>query len=164
MNWNQKLKEWESGIPQTYPKETIVRRFMYETSVCDNALSNRYEEEFIEEPDLFGLRQRYSDFKEHLDNPTNVNPYAVSFFNPSGNTLLIIPRPIYHKNFTTMKDFCDNAPFEYQVEFWKFAAENVRYITSIWPTVYVNTHGLGVPYFHLRLDKFPKYLKTRRFI
>ena len=30
--------------------------------------------------------------------------------------------------------------------------------------VYVSTHGLGVPYFHLRIDFEPKYIQTKTFI
>ena len=29
--------------------------------------------------------------------------------------------------------------------------------------IYVSTHGLGVPYFHLRIDLEPKYYITSKF-
>jgi hypothetical protein len=34
-----------------------------------------------------------------------------------------------------------------------------KYVTS-----FSNISGLGVPYFHLRLDKNPKYYKTKKFL
>jgi hypothetical protein len=69
-----------------------------------------------------------------------------------------------------MKDFCDNASITHQKEFWKKVAFEIENILKSKPNnkgnnkIYVSTHGLGVPYFHLRLDKKPKYYQTKEFI
>jgi hypothetical protein len=61
------------------------------------------------------------------------------------------------KNFLTVKDFMDNASVTQQGEFWKFVAIQILEYLKTHKHVFVSTHGLGVPYFHLRLDPKPKY-------
>lgn len=29
---------------------------------------------------------------------------------------------------------------------------------------YISTHGLGVPYFHLRIEPIPKYYVTKKYV
>jgi len=63
-----------------------------------------------------------------------------------------------------MKDFCDNASITQQKQFWKKVAFEIEYLLKSNENIYVSTHGLGEHYFHLRLDKRPKYYKTKEFI
>jgi len=64
--------------------------------------------------------------------------------------------------FASIKDFIDHATLEHQQHFWKRAAKEIRKAFEKHPQgrLYVSTHGLAVPYFHLRLDTEPKYYKT----
>jgi hypothetical protein len=70
---------------------------------------------------------------------------------------LIIPIPRKNKVFTTLKDFIDNASETQQIEFWKHVAFCIQEMLKIVDKVYVNTHGLGVYYLHVRIDTKPKY-------
>jgi hypothetical protein len=56
-----------------------------------------------------------------------------------------------------MKDFIDNASKTQQKEFWKKVSTELKKCLKLNDKIYVNTHGLGVNYFHLRLDIRPKY-------
>ena len=75
-----------------------------------------------------------------------------------------IPIPKKNKNFITIKDFIDNSSINHQKLFWKRAVIEINKILKDNDKIYVSAHGLGVPYFHLRLDKNPKYYKTKNFL
>jgi ribonuclease HI len=158
--WESKLVEWLSGIPQEYPTY-IEKPFFYETYPIDKNLHNNYKEKFIETENFNIFEQDYGCFLEHIENSSN--EYVTSFFNPSKTTKLIIPIPKNNKNFKTMKDFIDNSSNEQQVEFWKNVAIEIINLLDFHDKIYVSTHGLGVLYFHLRLDLYPKYYITEDF-
>lgn len=161
MRWSEKINEWKNGIPQTYP-DNIVEKFFYETSKC--TMENNYEEKFIESKRLSTetKKQSYNSFQEHIDN--TIDDDATLFYNLSRDTLLIIPIPRKGLSFATIKDFIDNADKEQQISFWKFTGYVIEKYVNENSYAYVSTHGLGVPYFHLRISKIPKYYVTRSFI
>tara|TARA_B100001093_G_scaffold3139_3_gene3245 strand:+ start:15107 stop:15589 length:483 start_codon:yes stop_codon:yes gene_type:complete len=158
MKWKDKIKEWENGIYGGYPSN-ITKRFFYETSACDNKLLNNYKEVFIENEKLEKLHHDYSSFNNHLKK--SKNKYGISFLNISKSSLLIIPVPRARKNFTTIKDFMDNASKLHQREYWKFVASQIKLFLHNKEKIYISTHGLGIPYFHLRLDITPKYYTSK---
>lgn len=169
--WDDKIKEWENGIPLKYPKD-ITKTFYYLTSVCDKNLLNPYKELFINAPSI-DRPMNFKPYNEYLDYPNdkigrknsllyNCDDNVCIFDSISTETTLIIPRKRYKnrgkiKNFTTIKDFIDNASHNHQVHFWKKVAEGIKNFLKTHDRVYVNTHGKGVAYFHLRLEQDPKY-------
>jgi hypothetical protein len=161
MKWNKKINDWANGIYQTYPNN-IQKRFFYETSVCDKKMENEYNEIFIENNNLEKLKEDFTQFKEHIIK--SKNKYTISFSNLSNDTILIIPIPKNNKNFTTLKDFIDNASKTQQIFFWKKVSNEIKKLLKKYDKIYVSTHGLGVSYFHLRLDTIPKYYITKEFI
>lgn len=70
-------------------------------------MKNKYKEKFSENNKLQYLTQDYSLFIHYIKE--SKNQYVTSFRNLSGDSLLIIPIPKKIKDFTTIKDFCDNA-------------------------------------------------------
>jgi len=163
MKWKDKIKEWKNGIPQSYPSN-IKKRFFYQTSVIDSNLSNEYKEKYIESNRLEKISQDYDSFKEHFIKPKN--KYVTSFTNLSGNSVLVVPVPSKKskRNYTTLKDFIDNAPKVQQKEFWIHVAECIIEMLKIVDTIYINTHGLGVYYLHVRLDTKPKHYYSKELI
>jgi hypothetical protein len=161
MLWCDKLKKWSSGIVQSYPKN-IKNRFFFETFVCDKEMLNKYQEVFIESQSLNNLTQNYTPFLEHINN--SQEKYVIVFNNLSGDTRLLIPKPIKNKDFTTIKDFIDNASETQQVHFWKQVALEIHDMLKHHDKIYVSTHGTGIYYLHLRLDTYPKYYHTQEFI
>jgi hypothetical protein len=161
MLWKDKITLWKNGEYQTYPKN-IKKRFFFETYVCDKNLTNEYKNEFIENDNLEKISEDYSSFINYINESTD--KYVTSFKNLSGESLLIIPIPRKNKDFTTIKDFCDNASIIQQKAFWKRVAIEIENMLKTNDKIYINTHGLGEYYFHLRLDKKPKYYKTKEFI
>lgn len=161
MNWEQKLQQWKSGMAQSYPKN-IKSRFFFETYVCDQNLKNKYQEKFIPNKILQQLTYDQSAYQKYIDQSDN--KYVTSFYNLSGDSKLIIPIPKKGKTFITIKDFIDTASETQQKHFWKYAAQEIMDMLKNNSKIYVSTHGLGVPYFHLRLDTRPKYYQTKEFI
>ncbi len=155
--WNDQLDEWSRGKPLTYPNN-IKKRFFYETKVCTKDLDSLYEAKFIQDNRLEYLEGDVSSFIKHIKSSTS--KYVTSFPNLAGDSILIIPIPKQGKNFTTIKDFIDNASKTHQKEFWMFVSKTIKDVLTKYNKIYVSTHGLGVPYFHLRLDTKPKYYQT----
>lgn len=162
MQWSDALIFWSHGTYLQQPK-FIKNRFMYETSICNKQLNNIYNERFIEVPELNKIKeQNYEPFIEYIEN--SKSKYATSFYNISKDTLLVIPIPRKNKNFSTIKDFMDNASKTHQRFFWKYVSQEILTFLQTNENVFVSTHGLGVHYFHIRLCKYPKYYKTSEFI
>ena len=173
ITWKEKINQWSNGNYQHYAKSeqfkysNTNRRFFYETSCCNRELNNIYEEKYIESNDLEIYReQNYESFIKYINSSNNQSKDATVFYNLSKDTLLIIPIPRKNKLYVTIKDFMDNASIDQQTGFWKIVAEQIKSIfleTNI-NNLYISTHGLGVPYFHLRLCIKPKYYHTQKFI
>ncbi len=169
MKWKEKIAQWEQGIPQTYPLD-IKKRFFYQTSPITRDMDTEYEEKYIESDRLEKITQDYDPFAEHFIKPKN--KYVTSFLNLSKKSLLVVPVPPKigtqnaNKtfNYTTIKDFIDNAPQKQKVAFWKHVAKKVKQLLQVVDTVYINTHGLGVYYLHVRLDIKPKYYYSKRLV
>ncbi len=149
ITWNNKLKDLETN-GQKYPSH-IKKRFFFQTLYSNS----NYKEEFIESDELEKLQQDYSSFDEYIKNADN--KYVTSFYNKSNDTLLIIPIPDNKKDYTTIKDFIDNADSNKQKIYWKYVSKKIKEFLQTNEKVYVSTHGLNVPYFHLRLCSYPKY-------
>jgi hypothetical protein len=177
MKWKDKIAEWEKGIPQTYPSN-IKKRFFYQTSPITRDMNTEYEEKFIESDRLEKITQDYDPFTEHFIKPKN--KFVTSFLNLSKKSLLVVPVPLRDSqkasvpvplikanktfNYTTIKDFIDNAPQKQQIALWKHVAKKVKQLLKVVDTVYINTHGLGVYYLHVRLDIKPKSYYSKNLI
>lgn len=153
MEWNDILKDWSNGNQFTYPKN-LKQKFQWNTSVLKDSGNVPFIQKFKANKDL-PEKHKTTSFKEHL--VKSKNKYVTSFFNPSKDTLLIIPILRPGKNYATIKDFCDNAPIIQQKEFWKMVAKLAKKQLKKEKKVWVSAHGLGVPYFHLRIANKPKY-------
>jgi hypothetical protein len=153
MNWNQVLERWSQGEYFTYPKG-IKGKFQWNTSVIKKNGNTPFLEEFMENKTL-PKSQDPSAYNEYITK--SKNKYVVSFPNPSGDTMLIIPIPRVKKNFATIKDFMDNASEIHKKEFWKEVSEIIREQMKDNKHIWVSAHGLGVSYFHIRICQIPKY-------
>ncbi len=160
----QEMETWETQLIRlqthgfTYPSN-IKSRFFFETSICGpEPSSSSFQARFVKSPELDLIKtQDYTPFLEQIQDGSNSNQVAKSFYNKTGDTLLIIPYPHPTIQYPTIKEFVDNAPSQIQSEFWKFVVEQIKQFVLTHSQVYVSTHGLGVSYFHLRLCTYPKY-------
>lgn len=159
MLWIDKLTHWKNGIIPTHSMDT---RFLFETSPIDNSGGNEYDETLIPCKKLNTLIQSTKSFKIQLMAAKNRN--ITAFPNLSGSTLLCVPIPRKNKDFTSIKDFMDNASHAHQCAFWKQVAYEIENQLQFHDKLYISTHGLGVPYFHLRIEPVPKYYVTTKYL
>lgn len=160
-SWDQQLLDWEKGRVLQYPS-WVEKRFFYETLVCKKDLRKiEYQDAFIETDELDKNECSPASFQAKFK--TSKNRWVSAFPSLSGGTTLVVPMPRSGRCFASIKDFIDNATLEHQKHFWKRAAREIRKAVSSTGRVYVSTHGLAVPYFHLRIDTEPKYYKTEIF-
>jgi hypothetical protein len=165
---NQQIETWETQLFRLsthglgYPSN-IKSRFFYETSVCGlDPSTSIFKETFIPAKELDEITtQDYTPFLEQIQDGSDINQIARSFYNKSGDTLLIIPYPHPTIQYPTIKEFIDSAPETIKSEFWKFVVDQIKQFILTHGKVYVSTHGLGVNYFHLRLCTFPKYYHSQ---
>ena len=153
MLWSDILNNWENGIPLKYPKN-VKGKFQWNTSVLKNNGNVPYKQTFRTNSDL-SQKQNYTDFQEYIKK--SQNKYVVSFPNLNKDTMLVIPMPVRGKDYTTLRDFIDNAPEIQQQEFWKKVAEVAKKFMKEKGKVWISVHGLGVDYTHVRIGSIPKY-------
>lgn len=99
-----------------------------------------------------GQQPNFDAFKRHKKSTE-----AFQFENLNKDAILVVPKPHSNKNFLSIYDFLRSASQTQKDYFKKEAIVAIKKGLERWGKVYVNTHGLGVPYFHLRIDKTPKY-------
>jgi len=152
MLWVNKIKEFENK----YIMKHKNYEYFYETSCYKNEKSI-YKEKFIKTK-LLPKNQDYTLFLDYIKK--SKNKYVTSFNNLSGKTRLVIPIPKKNKNFSTLNEFCKNASKTQQIIFWKKVALEIKRYKKNNEKVYLSTHGLGVPYLHIRIENTPKYYSS----
>ena len=159
MIWGEVLQKWLKNDYPKYPRH-INCRFFYETSPYVN-YDSPYEEKIIVNFQLKTLIQNTDAFKQHIKDSND--EHVTSFFNLSKSSMLVIPMPRKGKIFTTLKDFMDNASEKQQQKFWNIVAVKAIEMNKQHGKVWISSHGLGVPYLHIRIDTYPKYYVTTKF-
>lgn len=167
--WEKKLNSWYRGLDlPTYP-EYIKNQFFFETSPISKTTHQGFEitdgclygENFIESSRLNSQNEDSSSFDEYLFNPKT--KYSTSFYNLSKTSMLIIPTKVDGGEFTSLKLFIDSASNDQQKALWCMVAEEAEKMLEMYDKIWISTHGLGVPYLHIRIDTVPKYYQTKRF-
>jgi hypothetical protein len=153
MQWTDVLSLWKNG--ELGPlNEAPDRPFMWFTTPVSVKMNNPYHQIFVvdEKLDVTGNHQA---FNEHLRASNNKN--AIAFPSISGNALLVVPTPKPGHDYASLWHFLRKAPVTQKREFLKTLAIHIQIMLEKGNTVFVNTHGKGVPYLHVRLDKTPVY-------
>jgi hypothetical protein len=98
-------------------------------------------------------------FMEYFDTDRKV----ASFKDLSGTILLVSPRPDTHyEKFLHLKQYIKYGSTESKNIFWNTIANDAYYLISLGNTIYLKTHGHGVPYVHFRIQLTPKYYMTHQ--
>lgn len=159
-SWKEELKYLsETG---NFSKFTLDNNILFETSPI-----TLYDEKWsirLINDDTLPNKQNYLPFINYLYNVnenTNYiynNKYISVFWNLSHTTILCVPIPQKNKNFATIYHFQKNATKTQKKEFWKVVYDFLKNKVNF--PIYVSTHGHNVHYFHLRIEKIPKYYQT----
>ena len=109
--------------------------------------------------------KKYFDSNKNIKNIKNKKENYSTFLNLSGETILTVPKiipKILKKNkkaYLNISTFSKNVPIKYQIELWKEVFKQLEKCFKISKKCYLNTHGLGIGWLHIRIDKTPKYYK-----
>lgn len=90
------------------------------------------------------------------------NEKIAIFMNPSGKTKLIVPKMLKNidkNNYLNISTFSRNSPLTQQIELWRKVFREMIKCDKTNQKCYLNTHGLGIGWLHVRIDKTPKYYK-----
>jgi hypothetical protein len=132
--------------------------------VSKGTIGRNFEFVAVKSTSLNSVRQNYSSFADHIDR--NRDKYACSFPNLGRDSILIVPTPQFCKegqkkyllDYKNISQFTKNAPKEQQYKFWQEVGNKMKEsLNENEAPKWLSTHGLGVYYLHVRIDKFPKY-------
>jgi hypothetical protein len=99
----------------------------------------------------------YLKYVEHLEQ-CSINNSIMTFYSKSGTgTFLLSPCPVGNKNYGHIKKFMKNGPFDQICELFDKIQEHVKRYRVNKEDIYVSTHGLDVPWLHVRLEVLPKH-------
>ena len=162
-NWNSELSMWAKGLPP----ENIERHalssnipIMWQTSPCTKGkMAYNYVDELVfghtTSSKLMNAVPNYDSFRSYIDNAPEND--VVSFYNLSGDTLLVVPTPSGNKNYSSILYFMQSASNEQIKLLWKrVALETIKFVEKH-NVAWISTHGLGVPWLHIRISSQPKY-------
>ena len=159
ITWRQLLKKWSDK--KKYNIKINPKDFNYSFAIkfypfTGNNLDSVVKYEIFREDGL-AKNQNYSSFEEKF--PKDEKCDVISFKNISGDSTLIVPCPDANKNYAHLGLFNKNATNSKKLELWKKVAEEISKIikNNKDKEIYLNTHGYGVPYLHVRIDSTPKY-------
>ena len=124
MLWSKVLHDWRNGVVLQYPKY-MHERFQWNTSVLKHKGQVPFKQSFKVEYRLPQCQdpRLYQGYIKKSN-----NKYAVAFLNLPKDAILVVPMPVDHKNYATLKDFIDNAPEIQQKKFWKKAEDILIYL------------------------------------
>ncbi|AAR26940.1 FirrV-1-C7 [Feldmannia irregularis virus a] len=152
--WKDVLKSWKAG--KDLPK--IKGSVFWETSAIKNGGDVEYKEKTKSARSELPIHMRSdsSSFSEYLDGKLG----PVSFNNSGGTCTLVCPPDGSDQEFSHLGQFYKNASKNQISALWKKVAMEIEKMMKKHKTVYVSTHGKGIPWLHVRICKSPKYFVT----
>ena len=129
--------------------------FRWETPpVTQSTIKREFECVVIDWPTLERPKDPTSFADQFRRDPTS---QVIAFPNLSGDSLLIVPRPIDSSSeYTHLARFLRSAPREQQRAMWKLVGKTMTQRIGSHPT-WLSTAGDGIAWLHVRLDSRPKY-------
>ena len=147
-SWKEMIKNWKSGH-----KLPVIKSGVYwETSSVHSGGASAYLEKRVRTSSLpMGLPANPSPFASKLKKSR-----PVAFLNLGKSAVLVAP-PNKGLNFSHIGTFHKNASSVDIKAFWRKVATEVEKFVRKGTKVYVSTHGNGVDWLHVRIEKHPKY-------
>lgn len=128
--------------------------FWEHPALHDRMLDADAEFVLIEAPALAGERADPRAFAAHFAAAGDAE--VAVFANLGGDALLLAPCPRGSLRYPHLAAFARAAPADQVRALWRETARAFARLRGTDP-VWLSTSGLGVPWLHLRFDRFPKY-------
>lgn len=169
LKWNEILDLWKhnNAFIDFFVSLLIssnFNNFFWECNSVDlkNLKKKLFECYLIESKHNFGVANP-SSFKEYL----NTSHTIVSFYNLKKDCLLIVPN--YNdndckSNYLNIYKFIKFAPRSQIHSLFNQISIHINKEIKKNNKIWLNTHGLGVPWLHIRLDFNPKYYTLKEII
>ncbi|WNE41256.1 MAG: hypothetical protein mread185_000713 [Mycoplasmataceae bacterium] len=133
--------------------------------ISKNTLDKPFEFVIIKSESLSKIKQNSDPFNAYLIDMICYEKQVISFPNLDKDEILVIPHKKWSQDlkefldYKNLSQFTKNAPEEQQQDFWKEVADNLSQELEKNPDTprWLNTHGLGVGYLHVRIDERPKH-------
>lgn len=162
LSYSDVIHRWQSdqGFRKYFTSllaNTPIEAFLWETrSVTTGTMDQAFEFVLIDCAALNGARADPVPFEKHIECRT-VDDNVVTFFNISGDALLIAPCDSGpHCAYPHLAAFVRNATAAQQHALWICVGAALERHIGKKPT-WLSTSGLGVFWLHVRLDFYPKY-------
>lgn len=107
---------------------------------------------------LSKMKQDTKTYKKYFKNRKDV---AV-FMNLTNDAKLIVPKylkNISRRTYLNISTFSRNAPIKQQIHLWEEVFKQLKKCHKNNKDCYLNTHGLGIGWLHIRIDEVPKYYR-----
>lgn len=162
LSFAQVIKYWsDSASFREFYTTTLVKHgskgcFWEHPRLNESTVDQPYEC-VVTQTDAFG--KRTADFRSFARAVSPGRRISV-FPNLSGEALLVVPNQPEDNGFNgrDLISFLQSAPAGLIHEFWQTIAREVAdAVAAGAPFQYLSTHGLGVLWLHVRLEKRPKY-------
>lgn len=157
--------------------EPDIASYLWECVPVSRATINKpFEFVVVNSPELKRKKQNLSPFQEHFNRSGGSD--VVSFTSLSGDAVLVSPVPVIGyqyscddrdnemRNYKDMEGFNNDAPQCQFNSLWQKIGEEMKRSlnNSGGATRWLNTHGLVVNYFHVRIDSRPKYYEHQEYL
>lgn len=131
-----------------------IQGFRFETPPVSNATFDLDFEFVLLAADYLVDRVDSQPFQEHF----RIDRSVVVFHNLSGESPMVVPCPRGDKHwYGHLGSFVRHAGHDQTDEFWRLTGEEMA--TRVGDKrLWLNTHGGGVAWLHMRIDNRPKYL------
>lgn len=153
VTWISRLEEWKQG--KNLPR--ITSSVFWETSRMHNGGSSEFKQKTTPASTQLPMSTRAdsSAFAQHVRG----KKAAVAFQNLGNTATLVAPphRPGSKNNFSHIATFYKHASPGEIKDLWRTVAKVVERKMKKGESVYVSTHGTGVPWLHVRIESTPKY-------
>jgi len=133
--------------------------------ISQSTINQPFEFVIIKSGELNNITQNYASFWEHIKKSiSDGNNDVCSFLSLGRDANLVVPIPREGKDYKNLAEFVSNSSIRQWKTFWKevgnkLLAELEKNDDPKW----LSTHGLGVPYLHVRIDTRPKYYSFQEY-
>ena len=162
LSFREVIELWQTAesfgtLVSSLLQDSPYKAYRWETPrCCTSSWNDPFEFVLIDAPSLLTRPPNAKTYDEYFANGNADG--IVSFMNHGGDALLISPTPEEreHHPYGHLAAFVRSAPESQVQALWREVGKQMASRAADSP-IWLNTHGGGVAWLHVRLDRSPKY-------